>query len=85
MSRVPPTSIFGSLASICADGVPSFFAGDARHAAAFAERLLLKFHKRAVEHHGANPMMTATDPAFREQARAQLRKLREQSGGKPRC
>lgn len=47
-SRVHPNSIVGSLASIVADGVPVFLAGDHNQAAAFAEKLLQKFHSRAV-------------------------------------
>src|SRR5689334_2234979 len=43
MSKATPTSIIGSIAAIMADGVPVFLAGDPKHAAAFAERLLLKF------------------------------------------
>src|SRR5262245_28557187 len=42
MSRATPTSIVGSIAAIMADGVPVFLAGDAQHAARFAERWLLK-------------------------------------------
>jgi hypothetical protein len=47
MSQVHPNSVLGSLASIWADGVPCFLAGNHSMAANFAERLLLKFHKRA--------------------------------------
>src|SRR5690348_5220010 len=32
VSRAHPNSVLGSLASIWADGVPCFFAGDAKHA-----------------------------------------------------
>jgi hypothetical protein len=48
LSNARPTSIVGSLASIMADGVPVVFADEPGAAAAFAERLLLKFHKRAM-------------------------------------
>ena len=47
-SRAHPNSIVGSLCAIMADGTPAFFAGNPAAAAAFAERLLLKFHKRAL-------------------------------------
>ena len=46
-SRATPTSMLGSVAAICADGVPIMFADDANCAAALAERLLVKFAKRA--------------------------------------
>ena len=46
-SRALPTSIVGSFAAIVADGVPVAFSDEPAAAAAFAERLLLKFHKRA--------------------------------------
>jgi DNA excision repair protein ERCC-4 len=48
MSRCHPNGVIGSLAAFMADGVPCFLAGDHGAAATFAERLLLKFHSRAV-------------------------------------
>lgn len=47
-SRAHPNSIVGSCAAITADGVPVLFAGNANVAAAYAERLLRKFHARAL-------------------------------------
>jgi len=47
-SRAHPSSILGSVCAIVADGTPILFADDAWSAAALAERLLVKFWKRAV-------------------------------------
>jgi len=47
-SQVAPSSIVGSLASIMADGVPVFCAGNAHLASLFAERFLVKAHKRVM-------------------------------------
>jgi len=48
-SRAHPSSILGSLASIMSRGVPVVFGGDEQSSARFAERLLVKFHARALE------------------------------------
>lgn len=48
-SMTAPSSVIGSLASIWADGIPVFLAGDHMSAGQFAERLLIKFCKRARE------------------------------------
>jgi ERCC4-type nuclease len=48
LSRANPSSMLGSICSICADGVPVLFADDAGGAAALAERLLCNFWKRAL-------------------------------------
>jgi ERCC4-type nuclease len=46
-SRANPNSLAGAVAALIADGAPVLFAGNANAAAGFAERLLVKFHKRA--------------------------------------
>jgi ERCC4-type nuclease len=47
-SRVHPSAVLGSVCAIVADGTPVLFTAGPVEAAAVAERLLVKFHKRAV-------------------------------------
>lgn len=47
-SRVHPSAILGSVCAIVADGTPIVFCAGPVEAAALAERLLTKMHKRAV-------------------------------------
>ena len=46
-SKASPSSMLGSVCSICADFAPVLFAGDPASAAQLAERLLLKWADRA--------------------------------------
>jgi DNA excision repair protein ERCC-4 len=52
-SRAHPSSILGSVCAIVADGTPILFADDAWSAGTLAERLLVKFWKRAMAARGA--------------------------------
>jgi ERCC4-type nuclease len=48
-SRMNPSSLLGSLASIMSRGIPVVFASDHQSAGIFAERLLAKFYARCLE------------------------------------